>query len=78
MQSRMRQLQSFVVDSSVSAVEQIDIDGSRNVLWMIAFVLRPLADIRPDLVLLREKKTVSELLADFNDSAAVVRFAESW
>jgi hypothetical protein len=28
--------------------------------------------------LLREKKTVSDLLADFKDSGAVVRFAESW
>ena len=42
------------------------------------FVLRPLTDIRPELVLLGEKKTVSNLLADFKDSGAVVRFAESW
>ena len=42
------------------------------------FVLRPLADIRPDLILSGETKTVSELLADFKDSDAVVRFAESW
>jgi 2-amino-4-hydroxy-6-hydroxymethyldihydropteridine diphosphokinase len=42
------------------------------------FVLQPLADIRPDLVLPAQNKTVSELLADFNDSGAVVRFAESW
>ena len=47
-------------------------------LHLRTFVLRPLADIRPDLVLLREKKTVSDLLADFKDSGAVVRFAESW
>ena len=36
-QSRVRQLQSFVTDSLFAAVEQIDIDDSRNVLWMIAF-----------------------------------------
>jgi 2-amino-4-hydroxy-6-hydroxymethyldihydropteridine diphosphokinase len=42
------------------------------------FVLRPLTDIRPELVLSGEKKTVSNLLADFKDSGAVVRFAESW
>src|SRR5215208_2883237 len=47
-------------------------------LHLRTFVLRPLADIRPDLVLSREKKTVSDLLADFKDSAAVVRFAENW
>ena len=47
-------------------------------LHLRKFVLRPLADIRPDLVLSGEKKTVSDLLADFKDSSAVVRFAENW
>jgi 2-amino-4-hydroxy-6-hydroxymethyldihydropteridine diphosphokinase len=42
------------------------------------FVLRPLADIRPDLVLPGEKKTVSDLLANFRDSDAVVHFAKIW
>lgn len=47
-------------------------------LHLREFVLRPLADIRPDLILPGETKTVSELLTDFEDSDAVVRFAESW
>jgi len=47
-------------------------------LHLRTFVLRPLADIRPELVLLGENKTVSDLLADFKDCGAVVRFAESW
>ena len=42
------------------------------------FVLRPLADIRADLVLLSQKKTVGELLTDSNDSGELVRFADSW
>ena len=47
-------------------------------LHLREFVLRPLADIRPDLVLSGQTNTVSDLLADFKDSGAVVRFAESW
>jgi 2-amino-4-hydroxy-6-hydroxymethyldihydropteridine diphosphokinase len=47
-------------------------------LHLRQFVLRPLADIRPDLVLSGQTNTVSDLLADFKDSGAVVRFAERW
>ena len=47
-------------------------------LQLRQFVLRPLADIRPDLVLSGQTNTISDLLADFKDSGAVVRFAESW
>src|SRR5438477_3248991 len=47
-------------------------------LHLRTFVLRPLADIRPDLVLSGEKKTVRDLLTDSKDSGAIVRFAESW
>jgi 2-amino-4-hydroxy-6-hydroxymethyldihydropteridine diphosphokinase len=47
-------------------------------LHLRTFVLRPLADIGRDLVLPGEKKTVSDWLADFKDSGAVVRFAEIW
>jgi 2-amino-4-hydroxy-6-hydroxymethyldihydropteridine diphosphokinase len=42
------------------------------------FVLQPLADIRPDLVLPGEKKSVTDLLEDFGESGEVIRFAESW
>ena len=47
-------------------------------LHLRAFVLQPLADIRPDLVLPGGKKSVSDLLTDLKASDAVVRFAESW
>ena len=47
-------------------------------LHLRAFVLQPLADIRPDLVLPGGKKSVSDLLTDLKDSDAVVRFAEGW
>jgi 2-amino-4-hydroxy-6-hydroxymethyldihydropteridine diphosphokinase len=47
-------------------------------LHLRTFVLRPLADIRPDLVLPAENKTVSELLTRFKDSDPIVPFTESW
>jgi 2-amino-4-hydroxy-6-hydroxymethyldihydropteridine diphosphokinase len=47
-------------------------------LHLREFVLRPLADIRPDLVLPGQNKTVTELLVNLNDSDAGVRFADSW
>jgi len=42
------------------------------------FVLQPLADIRPDLVLPGQVKPVRELFAQLKDSATVSRFAENW
>jgi 2-amino-4-hydroxy-6-hydroxymethyldihydropteridine diphosphokinase len=42
------------------------------------FVLKPLADIRPDLVLPGRKKTVSELLTDLKQSGDLVHFADRW
>jgi 2-amino-4-hydroxy-6-hydroxymethyldihydropteridine diphosphokinase len=42
------------------------------------FVLRPLSDIRPDLVLPNQTRTVRELLAQLKDSATVIRFLEKW
>ena len=40
------------------------------------FVLQPLADIRPDLVLPNERKTVRDLLVELEDSGEVVRFTD--
>ena len=42
------------------------------------FVLRPLADIRPDLVLPGQTKAVSELLAEFPESDKVVPSKQVW
>jgi len=42
------------------------------------FVLQPLADIRPDLVLPNQTRTVSELLAQAEDSTKVTCFSEKW
>lgn len=42
------------------------------------FVLEPLAEIRPDLVLPNQTQTVAELLRNLRDSAAVVRLKDQW
>jgi len=42
------------------------------------FVLHPLADIRPNLILPCQKKTTCELLAELKESGEVVRFVEEW
>ena len=42
------------------------------------FVLQPLADIRPDLVLPNQTKTVRELLAQLDESGKVVRHLSGW
>jgi 2-amino-4-hydroxy-6-hydroxymethyldihydropteridine diphosphokinase len=47
-------------------------------LYLREFVLRPLADFRPDLLLPGHKKTIRELLAEVEQSGDVIRFAEQW
>lgn len=42
------------------------------------FVLRPLADIRPNLVLPKQTESVSVLLGRFPDASAVVRLDLEW
>jgi len=42
------------------------------------FVLQPLADIRPDLILPDRKRPISDLLARVQDSTKVSCFAENW
>ena len=56
--------------------EQLQLPHPR--LHLRRFVLQPLADIRPDLVLPNQSKTVRELLAQLDDSSKVLRSNEQW
>ena len=42
------------------------------------FVLQPLTDIRPDLVLPGQRKTVADLLVELKESSDVGRFTDDW
>ena len=42
------------------------------------FVLQPLADIRPDLILPGQSKTVREVLAQLSESTKVMRLTNNW
>ena len=42
------------------------------------FVLQPLADIRPELILPGQSKTVCELLAKLSESTKVMRLTNNW
>jgi len=47
-------------------------------LHLREFVLQPLADIRPALMLPNQKKNIRELLTEVERSGQVIRFAEEW
>jgi 2-amino-4-hydroxy-6-hydroxymethyldihydropteridine diphosphokinase len=80
-------------DHPKNVSRSIDIDllycGSRNIkherlelphprMHLRSFVVQPLADIRPELILPGQIKTVGELLGDLKESANVVRFRHEW
>jgi 2-amino-4-hydroxy-6-hydroxymethyldihydropteridine diphosphokinase len=56
--------------------EQLQLPHPR--LHLRKFVLQPLADFRPELILPNQAKTVRELLAQTGDSTKVTCFAEKW
>jgi len=47
-------------------------------LHLREFVLQPLADIRPGLILPSQKKDIGDLLAKLEQAGGVIRFAEEW
>jgi 2-amino-4-hydroxy-6-hydroxymethyldihydropteridine diphosphokinase len=69
------------VDLLYAGDAQIDNEGLQLPhprLHLRRFVLQPLADVRPELVLSSQTETVRELLARLDDSSKVVRFKMQW
>jgi 2-amino-4-hydroxy-6-hydroxymethyldihydropteridine diphosphokinase len=60
---------------------QIDNEGLRLPhprMHLRRFVLQPLADICPDLILPKQTKSVADLLAELKETDDVVRFRDDW
>lgn len=71
------------IDIDILYADELNVQNERLQLphprmHLRKFVLQPLADIRPDLVLPNQTYTVRELLAQLKDSATVTRFADQW
>jgi len=71
------------IDIDLLYVGEMKIDNGRLQLphprlHLRKFVLQPLADIRPDLVLPNQVKTVRELLAQLDESGKVVCLTGDW
>jgi 2-amino-4-hydroxy-6-hydroxymethyldihydropteridine diphosphokinase len=60
---------------------QIDNEGLRLPhprMHLRRFVLQPLVDIRPDLILPKQTKSVADLLVELKETDDVVRFRDDW
>jgi 2-amino-4-hydroxy-6-hydroxymethyldihydropteridine diphosphokinase len=56
--------------------EQLQLPHPR--MHLRTFVLQPLDDIRPDLILPNQTKSVRELLAQIDESGKLVRLTDDW
>ena len=73
---RVVDLDILYIGNLTSSVPRLVIPHPR--LHLRRFVLQPLADIRPDLILPRQSQTVAELLSELTDPAAVSLALEQW
>src|SRR5213079_2103197 len=69
---------SSKIDIDLLYADDLNVNNERSRLphprmHLRKFVLQPLADIRPDLLLPNQTKTVRELLAKLDESGKVVR-----
>jgi 2-amino-4-hydroxy-6-hydroxymethyldihydropteridine diphosphokinase len=74
--SRTIDIDLLYFDAIKSEAEELELPHPR--MHKRRFVLQPLADIRPDLVLPNQTKTVAELLVDIGEAGEVVRVTDQW
>jgi len=74
--SRKIDIDLLYADELVVSNERLQLPHPR--MHLRKFVLQPLADIRSELILPNQTRTVRELLAELKDSVTVTRFAENW
>jgi 2-amino-4-hydroxy-6-hydroxymethyldihydropteridine diphosphokinase len=65
----------YIGDTEVNE-EELELPHPR--MHLRKFVLQPLSDIRPELILPGKTKTVREILAQLNDSCNVVPLRNGW
>ena len=74
--SRIIDIDLIYYGDQVIDIERLQLPHPR--VYSRKFVLRPLADIRPDLVLPGQTKTIRKLLEEVDESGEVVRVTDEW
>ncbi len=76
--NRSRTIDLDLLYHSARTIEEPDFQLPHPRLHLRGFVLQPLAEIRPNLVLPGQVKTIGELTAELPPSPSVVRSARQW
>ena len=74
--SRKIDIDILYIDYAQTRRRELELPHPR--MHLRKFVLQPLADIRPELILPSQRKTVRELLAEVENSGEVVRLMDDW
>ena len=73
-----RQIDIDLLYAGDSKIENENLHVPHPRMHLRRFVLEPLAEIRPDLLLPNQTQTVTQLIENLRDSAAVVRLKDQW
>ena len=74
--SRQIDIDLLYLDEMTMASAELELPHSR--MHLRRFVLEPLAEVRPGLILPNQTKSVGELLAQLAESGKVVRLTNDW